>query len=339
MSSSVPIAFIHSNKSWYVPYTLNQATSINRNSNVFLLSNGAYKDGFAKTKLVDFNSLNDDSIGLFKKAYIHRSTNSEKYETFCWLRWFYLLSFMKSQNLSEIVYLDSDILLFQPVDYILSNYLKEHHSCGLMIQSQSCQPYAWSTSGHLSYWTRSALQEFCDFSLKSFYEEKWSSMYEEKWRWHTENKISGGICDMTTLYLFWQENKNKIANFAQEANGGTCDYGFGTAHNFLPDEYCLKNNKKQVDYVDGKPVFRKGDQRIYAYTIHFQGKTKKDIPDYYRGSYFFKENIIYSVKNLPKKLTRLLREGMRGLGARKQLAPKAFPSTTQANTLVETKNP
>ena len=51
--------------------------------------------------------------------------------------------------------------------------------------------------------------------IASFSEHEYLERYQKKWDWHLAQNKPGGICDMTTLYLFWEANQDRIVNMAK----------------------------------------------------------------------------------------------------------------------------
>jgi hypothetical protein len=311
VSGSTPIVFIHKGYSWHLPYVLRQAAWVNSNCGVVLIFEGQdiavdrginKKVGCVPVDRILSIAPNPD-LDRFCSHYRHMSSNSTEFELFCWKRWYYLLSYMEAEHIDRVLYLDSDVLVYYSTDYLLNHYSSVLKACALMIPQQDHQSFSWCVSGHISYWTKAALKEFCSFILDSFESAEKYSHYCRKWEWHNECGSPGGICDMTTLYLFWRSNQASITNFAEEYVGGVFDMNFSLSLNYRENEYVLKNGHKAVEFVDGKPVFfRDKDGRVNAHAIHFQGHAKNLIPSYYNGPLFRQ----YVIRKAEKRLKDLL---------------------------------
>jgi hypothetical protein len=284
----IPIVFLHKGDSWYLPYVLRQALSINQNSQVVLISDQKTNADIEGVKIFLINDLQNPMIDDFCKNYKHLSTNPKEYEVFCWLRWFYLLKYMEINNISHVFHLDSDVLIFSSTEHILSLYPELSRGCGFLIPQQQHFSYDWVASGHISYWTKDALQKFCNFIIDSFYKQELLNIYYQKWNWHLENKVNGGICDMTTLYLFNNQYISYVVNLLAENRDGTFDLGFGTSSNFLENEYEMQkigsyNSHKRIEFSQNKPVIFKNQIPVKLHNIHFQGAAKRFIANYYSG--------------------------------------------------------
>jgi len=249
------------------------------------------------------NTLQSDLIHNFHQHYKHISTNSQDYEIFCWLRWFYLLAYMEGENIAHAFYLDSDVLIFSSPAYILSLYPEMSKGCAFSIPQQEYSSNYWCAGGQVSYWTQDALRKFCCFTIDSFQKKELLDLYIHKWSWHLNHKIAGGICDMTTLYLFSQDCSNHLTNFLAENRDGIFDMNFNSSDNFLENEYEMERSHKKVVLSQNRLLAFSKDSSVNLHTIHFQGWAKRFIPYYYRGLPFQEtlnhklEKIIYSVQN------------------------------------------
>jgi hypothetical protein len=286
MNSNTRIVFIHNGKSWYLPYVLRQAKFISPKSEVVLIGNDS---GSEELEAKPLEALISKDIINFQQSYKHLSSNSEKFELFCWLRWFYLLEYMRRERVQSVLHLDSDVLLFSSMEDIETNYSEIALNCAFSIPKQEFYSYEWCASGHISYWTIEALEEFCDFIVKSFNSTEYIELYRDKWNWHLKNQVVGGICDMTTLYLFWMDRQEKIGNLAINHNGNVFDHNINKASNYYENEYVIKSNKKKVTFVKGNAYLSSAanpDDLIRVHGLHFQNIAKQFIPSFYTGKNF-----------------------------------------------------
>lgn len=291
LSQSIPIVFVHKGDSWYLPYVLRQALAVNHNSDVTLLSNGTHKSDIDGVKVCLIDDLQTELVQAFYQHYQHISTNSQDYEIFCWLRWFYLLAYMESKGISQAFYLDSDVLIFTSPDRILSLYPEIENSCAFLIPQQSHDSYYWCAGGHISYWTKETLRQFCQFTIDTFRKQDLLNMYHQKWNWHMQHQVAGGICDMTTLYLFSREYSHCVINLLVSNRDGNFDMNFNSRSNFLENEYAMQDHHKKIILQNNQLLGMAKDQSLIPFhNLHFQGWTKKFIPKYYQGQ-AFKEKI------------------------------------------------
>jgi hypothetical protein len=275
MNENMPVIFIHQGNSWYLPYALRQARTVSKS--VVLL-------GDSDEATVRLDRLRSTAGDQFTALYEHMSFNPESFERFCFLRWFYLLSYMQANDgVDEALYLDTDVLLYSPMPELRRIYGGGMRACGLMIPPQTHDSYFWVASGHISYWTRSALQKLCDFILEGYTDGRLKTLYREKWNWHQSTKSAGGICDMTTLYLFSQHYPTSITNLAEEFQDTVFDLDINSSQN---GRYAMEGQHKKIRLIKTQPVFFKAElpgvsTRVHG--IHFQGQAKHLMPKYFTG--------------------------------------------------------
>lgn len=278
--------FFHKGKSWYLPYVLYQAKFISPNSDIVLLGDDLHFEGIHVEPL---DLLHSKEIDLFRESYIHMSVNSVEFETLCWMRWFYLLNYMHKYEVDSVLHLDSDVLLYSSIETINDVYSDLNWDCAFCIPQQDSDSFIWTASAHMSYWTIESLSRLCSMILESFCKEEYLNRYRQKWDWHQSRQEAEGVHDMTTLYFFWQENKDNIINLTKSHNGHIFDYNMNTSWNYELNEYQMESEMKRVQFSDEHPFFIKRNEpqslsRVHA--LHFQGMAKKNIKSFYKGAKF-----------------------------------------------------
>ncbi len=287
MNINCSIVFLYDRFSWHLPYVLYQAkhACLNNSDIIFLGSN--YKCPGINT--IPLKSLSNKLAASFMESYKYMSSNPASFELICWLRWFYLLECMKKNKLEAVLHLDPDVLLYSSLSDIFDSHIPVDTFCALSIPEQDFESFMWVASGHISYWTLSSLEEFCDFMIRSFQDRAIFNHYLNKWEWHNSHNKRGGICDMTALYLFWKNRRRNIENLATSKRGCVFDHCINISSNYHEGEYLIRNSIKKVTFVDQKPHFSLANDRqthIQAHALHFQGPAKMFIPSYYRGPSF-----------------------------------------------------
>jgi hypothetical protein len=280
MANTIPIVFIHNGQSWYLPYVVNQAKKASPESPIVLLVQNAFVEGALNIDSEPFGQ--KKGAVSFSKVYKHMSPNSYQYELFCFLRWFYLLEYMREYEVNKVLYLDSDCLLYSSASTIVS-WIGDY-SCALSVPLQDFDSLDWCVSGHVSFWTKESLELFCDFAIRTYTDDAYLRLYEKKWK---EDR-RGGICDMTALYLFHRENESMIFNVAAEKDGAVCDHSINGSSNYFDNEYQTMLGTKRIVFDHGTPFFlyRTTGKKVKAHNLHCQGSAKILIPLYYRGEYF-----------------------------------------------------
>ncbi len=288
MKNDIPVVMFYEGSSWFLPYTLQQARHVCQGKNEVVHIGGLVPLEGILT--LSCEALNNNSVLRFMQHYRHMSTNVEKFEVICWLRWFYLLEYMKQYNVESVLHLDPDVLLYSPIETIFETHIPEGSYCSLSIPDQTYDSYSWDAGGHFSYWTRSALEEFCQFALQGYQDRDMINRYEEKWNWHQNNNVPGGICDMTGLYLFWNERQDIVVNTLPIARDHAIDHCINIAEGTHGENYQMEQGKKAIVRTSEGPCIvlcgRNGTHLVHTHSLHFQGGAKRWIPSYYTGMGF-----------------------------------------------------
>jgi hypothetical protein len=286
MKDCFDLVFVHKGYNWYLPFVLNQAKFVDPDSNITILGDCSKPHRIAPEFVKELS--HSKYIDRFTEIYIHMSTNSSGFELFCWLRWFYLLEYMRCNSIESVMHLDSDVLLFSSLSEIKSAYTAVINDCGYIIPEQSFDSLEWSASGHISYWTIDRLTEFCEFAIESFSKNKYLRLYRDKWNWHQQHNLHGGICDMTTFYLFWLEHSSSIFNLSSQHDRNVFDNNINLAANYRSNEFETELGIKKISFVDRQAMLTasKDGRQVRVHGCHFQGAAKRYIPTYYRGKDF-----------------------------------------------------
>jgi hypothetical protein len=312
MQKKTEIVFIHQGYSWHLPYALSQARFISPTSPITLIGDDAALKaarGIQGIRCQKLDELESAQVDQFSHNYVHMSSNTKDYECFCWQRWFYLLELMRKYQLTSVMYLDSDVLLYSALPDLVDIYTIANKSCGFLIPQQNREDYMWCASGHISFWDVASLEALCEFSLRSFSEQRKFDIYKEKYDWHLSQQISGGICDMTTLYLFWLAHQDQIFNLAINIQGHVFDNNLNTSANYYAEEYVRDEHQKikKVKFINNRPFLFSTDTSglpIQVHGLHFQGAAKKYIRQYYCGNHRYQRYFNYIRDYLTDKYLR-----------------------------------
>jgi hypothetical protein len=211
----------------------------------------------------------------FLGSYTKMSDYPDWYERAFWQRPFQVEQWMRDEGVRETFLLDSDIVTF--ADYSRDVAAALPPGCDAVVMRQQNQTnFAWASSLHCSYWTLDALTDFTSFCIAAYRDPELRAALARKFRWQLEHRLPGGICEMTTLYLWHQRHETRILNLAQARRGMVADVGLGTATNYFDDEYELHSGFKKFTFVGGAPYCanRVTGETVRFLCVHCQGETK-----------------------------------------------------------------
>ena len=218
-------------------------------------------------------------IGHLAGRYDHMSTGHHTFEWICILRWFLLKNFLVKNDIEKCFYADTDIMIYSNITEEMKKY--EDKKMAIIYPSEQTE-YRWAASGHSSYWTKESLIDFCDFVLNMYSSEEGRSKLREKWNYHRNNKIPGGICDMSLIYLYYNQNEGKdIGILSEVTEGSAYDDNINSSENRYKDEYAMMGRFKNIKWQNGVPYCYNLMQEdwIRFNTLHFQGTSGKNYMD------------------------------------------------------------
>jgi hypothetical protein len=240
----------------------------------------------------------------FEAAYRHMSTHPHIFELRCFQRFFVMQKLMQEEGLDSFFHVDSDVLLFEDLHGFEAEHLKAKGvPCGLHMPL--AQPgFRYSYGPQTSYWTRGAVDGFCDYLVASF--ENMLPAMTDKWAWHCETGAPGGICDMALLHL-WAKDRSDVMNFAAPIGGAVFDININGAENLVKDEYETRFGRKHIVFRDGRPWCRnlKTGEWVRFRSLHFQGHIKAQMARVAQGrGLAYAPLIKEKAKNLARRLLR-----------------------------------
>lgn len=280
----IPVVFTHrlgvkSGSQGYLPLAIQQAQQYN--DRVILI--GDRSNAHLNVEHYYYGEYAQEA-DAFRPHYVHMCTNERSFELWCLQRHFILRDFMAAQGLDKMFLCDSDVMLYCNVSTLETELEQYDLACNW---AHTQWKYRWSSSAHVSYWTRDVLAGFCDFIWETYTTLSGMATLREKWKWHVASGTHGGICDMTLLWLFIQD-KNAL-NLARntEERGAVFDNNINAPHNWLNDEYAMENGIKEISWRANQPLGYNfyGDEWIRFLGLHFQGNAKRLMHDYFRRAW------------------------------------------------------
>jgi hypothetical protein len=209
------------------------------------------------------------------------STNSYEMELFCFQRWFILKEFCKDKGLSDLLYLDSDALIYCNIDTYFGK-LKDFD----FTTSKGLGP-------HCCYFSSvEKLNKFCEFIKKSYTDPNYTGRFLAKHRFHLENNLPGGVCDMTAFNEYQKEPDVRAKELCIIDNNEIFDDNINDADGFLMKDK-IKDLVLENRFYYG--TLKSSGQKIKFNLLHFQGSGKKRIAEFYLGT---------DLKDITRKLKR-----------------------------------
>lgn len=201
-----------------------------------------------------------------KEVYIHLSTNVEKFERFCFYRWFAIEALMREMKLEPIIHLDSDLMMyFDP--------LKETIDIG---DSEIAIGSTGSHSPHFLYISSGrSLKKICDMMISMFTEE--AKKQDLISHFEKQKSSGGGVCDMYVFGYFSWNRIIEIYELNKIRDGKIFDQSLGD------DRICgkvpcwqMESGRKKLFWRNGVPFVTSLDGLpVRTMTLHFQGPNKK----------------------------------------------------------------
>lgn len=258
------IIFVHKSPfPRYLYYNLENTLAFNPETPVYLICDHMEKKALEMgVQLVLFNQLKTPLMSQFKQNYQHISCNSKNFELFCFLRWFYVQSFLEKYSIEKALHLDSDCMIFAS----FKDINKELSPYSLAI-SQGGSP-------HLTF-IQSTLVDFLNRILSRFQDKKY--LKERRDILQKSLQGMGPALPLSDMTLF----EEHIYHTKQAVDYSTLPLEGVLEHNLnLSEGYLMSKNKKCIYWKleQGKiiPFLKRnlgGKKR--AYSLHFQGRCKK----------------------------------------------------------------
>jgi hypothetical protein len=264
----IPIIFVHTGDAYYLDFSLNQAHLSNPDNDIYLITD-RITNKYSFVKYIDINAFNV-SAKQFEKIYKHMSTNSYEAELFCFQRWFVINEFLEKHQLNNFLYLDSDLMLYCKADEYFSNF----NSFQFTITNKQGPQCSYFSSAKY-------LKQFCDFITKMYTEEKHMARFEARHLRHIQQKLNGGICDMTAFIEYQKDFPGSAKDLSVLENNSVFDDNFN-----FSDGFEMANAGKKIVFENNSPYgFLKGKtEKVKFNSLHFQGPAKKYMYQYYLGN-------------------------------------------------------
>lgn len=195
---------------------------------------------------------------------------------------FYLIEeYLKRNHYTECVILDSDVLVY--VDFLKYDRFLD---CDAAMEIPSSQDLdglpapnglRMSAAAGVAYFTLEALSSFNDYCIDVY--ENHRELLTPKYEAHKKNNITGGICEMTLLYLWSRTRpKGRVINLLAEYEGHVFNGPIASEENNFRGEFAVSpiSQIKKFRFKNGQPYFIRKDsgKPVATYSFHFGGADK-----------------------------------------------------------------
>jgi len=208
------IIFFHQGFTPYLAFSLAQALRSQPGSRVILLGDESNR---IRGLPYEHHPLPPDSARVreFRQRYRHFHTGNLEDERRCIERWFHLADFVERERLTEFLFLDSDVLLFEDLEEFRPSWTK-YDAAGSPLFYSFC---FFSRPGLVAEFSRWILGRYqCDTTLAA-----WGRRFDRHQR--GEKSEAGVIHDMALSGLFVKEKNLRLLDVTRPADGLLVDSG------------------------------------------------------------------------------------------------------------------
>ena len=242
-SEGPPLVILHRGEASFMQRVLKENRRSNPDQRIIVLG-----DDYNRVPGIEYHRWSDYRrySGRLVKAYRHQSVNAFPFELLCMERWAVLLDFCEKWGLEEVIHLDSDVILYEPIVDSLP-LMRGHKAaiCGI--------------SPHVGYFRVEEL---------AYAYEVMCSFFENPSRF-PKLGLHGNCSDM--IFLGYAAKQHGWGCLLERSDGAVFDHHLGTA-----DGFEFQNNQKCFQFVSGQPYVRceASGELIRFRCIHFQGRGK-----------------------------------------------------------------
>ena len=203
-----PIVLFHMGKHLYFKRAVSLITRLGFRPIVIGDSNIFSEKGVCFIKFSEGDNFISDDWQEFIHNYVHLHTDqSSRIQLLSYMRWFVIHRELESRGYKRFWHLDSDIALFKSFR-LYKKQMEEVCGGSALYKPVELHPHQMTVSAHASLWTVDDLKSFLDFMVLSY--KGRDARLSAKWKYHQEQGISGGVCDMTLQYL-WFESSGSVS--------------------------------------------------------------------------------------------------------------------------------
>ncbi len=243
------------------------------NSPVFLIGDDASRRlvlAVSGVDWIDYRALMlSGEAGELVDNFVNYSTNSPIYELMCFLRLYYVEALMRQLSIAACFHVDSDCALLTNVSQV-----PFHAPDALLVYPDFGNPHRMAASIHSARVTLEFIKEYQLLIKAAYVGGRWPLELIKKRDYHYQNKVRGGICDMTFYSLVARQFH--VDNLGCPAHDAVFDYRLSTGEGeVLEHQYEMTGDRKRIFRGQGCLSVRDSFGRLLRLrSLHFQGGTK-----------------------------------------------------------------
>jgi len=254
--SATPIVLIHQGDNDYLFRTLFMLNRFYKPTDIYLIGNKAnshYNNWCTHYSISDLKA----ETKAIASSFFNLSSNGADFELFCIERWFILSAFLNQQGISQAIYLDTDILIYES----LEDYCSIFKGSGMTMIG---------VSGHTNFVLKpEALEKFCSWILNLYATKEGNETINQWYQEHLTKHKLGGISDMTFFTKYQLLNPTELVNLEGISTEFNFDRSFSESNGFETDD----NGMKKLYWTGNTPNIKvlESGKLVKAVTLHFQG--------------------------------------------------------------------
>jgi hypothetical protein len=206
-------------------------------------------------------TLYSNSLKRFGRYYRRGWTPTPEVSRHGFARWFVMLDYCRAHGIQRFYHIDYDVLLFSPPEDIIQD--------GRFSLSLSRDPANGSTSATSSLVCLSALQAFCDLTIKA--QRTW-----DKRVFPSHNN------DMRVWQLLAETGQFEVLDTYSVINGTAVDHHLAIVDGWDSEVEPSGHRIKKIVFQKGKPYCEHlaTKQMVRFHTLHFWSNLKQLMPEY-----------------------------------------------------------
>ncbi len=278
----------------YLRYCIEQASKYNEK---VVLIGDEHNKHWAK-EWHHVNEFPSNRLDEFNRVFKNLSAYPDSWAVSIFKRFFLIYEYIRKNDYSDCVILDSDILLYKN----LSEYEPFMH-CDTALEipaDQDMRPLpagnglSWTACAGISYFTRDALSNFLDYCIDMYAHHL--NELNVKWEAHQKYHLYGGVGEMSLLYL-WAKTlpADRVCNLTKTYENSVFDMNMCNASCYLEKEFDYNSTLriKNLKWIDGKPYCKRlsDGELILFHALHFV-----DISKLYMYDLFTYQKVSFPVR-------------------------------------------